>query len=278
MTNHVKDKVIIITGAGSGFGKLVAQMTAELGAKVVAADINEENLKNVTKGIQAKGQTIEYFIVDVSSKEQVDAMAEFAIQKFGRIDVMLNNAGIMPLAFYSDHKIAAKAWDKAIDVNFKGVLNGITAVYDQMLAQGQGQVINISSIYGNFPIAGSGVYTATKAAVNVLSESLRVESQGKIKVTTVKPTGVFKTGLLETVINPEAAVGMAGHHKDSFLENLQKYTEGTMPEEYLDVNSTKYWSIDPEYLAKNVVYVINQPWGVSISDITVRSTGEELML
>ena len=275
MTNYVDGKVIIITGAGSGFGKLVAQMTAELGAKVIGADVNEENLKTVVDGIRAKGQTAEYQVADVTDKAQMDAVAAFAVEKFGRIDVMLNNAGIMPLAYFADHKEAWQSWHKSIDINIKGVVNGITAVYDQMIAQGEGQVVNISSIYGNYGIPGSGVYSATKAAVKVISDSLRVEAQGKIKVTTLKPTGIPGTNLASAVVNEEAILGLTGHNYTSYPSTAAAWAEGTLPAEQTDPNSVQYWTVTPEELAQNVVYVINQPWGVNISDITVRATGED---
>ncbi|MBZ2197887.1 SDR family oxidoreductase [Occultella gossypii] len=275
MTNHVDGKVIIITGAGNGFGKLVAQMTADLGAKVIGADINEANLKSVVDGIRAKGQSAEYQVADVTSKEQMDAVAAFAVEKFGRVDVLLNNAGIMPLAFFADHKAAWQGWDKAIDINIKGVVNGITAVYDQMITQGEGQVVNISSIYGNYGVAGSGVYSATKAAVKIISDSLRAEAQGKIKVTTLKPTGIQGTNLASAIVNEQAGVGLAAHNHARFGENMTKYANGELAPEQSDPNSVKYWTVTPEELAQNVVYVINQPWGVNISDITVRATGED---
>lgn len=275
MSNYIDGKVIIITGAGSGFGKLVAQMTAELGAKVVGTDINEAGLREVIDGIRAKGQSAEYRVADVTDKEEMDAVAALAVQKFGRIDVMLNNAGIMPLAYFADHKDAWQAWHKSIDINVKGVVNGITAVYDQMIEQGQGQVVNISSIYGNYGIPGSGVYSATKAAVKVISDSLRAEAKGKIKVTTVKPTGIPGTNLASAIVNDEAISGLTAHRGAQFAENAGKYYGGQMPAEQLDRDSVKYWAVTPEELAQNVVYVINQPWGVSISDITVRASGED---
>lgn len=274
MTNHVNERVIIITGAGSGFGKLVAGMTAAMGAHVVAADINEENLKTVVDEIRAQGHSAEYAVADVTDKEQMDALAAFAVEKFGRIDVMLNNAGIMPLAFFADHKEAWKAWDKSIDINIKGVVNGITAVYDQMIEQGRGQVVNISSIYGNAGIAGSAVYSATKAAVTVLSDALRVESHGKIKVTTLKPTGVPGTNLGSAVVNETAIAGLTGQNADQYFDSMQKYMNGELSAEQTDSDSIEYWAITPEELAENVVYVINQPWGVNISDITVRASGD----
>ncbi|MPV36793.1 SDR family oxidoreductase [Georgenia subflava] len=275
MSNYIDGKVIVITGAGSGFGKIVAEKTAELGAKVVGADINEANLQAVVEGIRAKGQTAEYQVADVTSKEQMDAVAALAVEKFGRIDVMLNNAGIMPLAYFADHQAAWKSWDKSVDINIKGVVNGITAVYDQMIAQGEGQVVNISSIYGNYGIPGSGVYSATKAAVKVISDSLRAETKGKIKVTTVKPTGIPGTNLASAIVNDEAVAGLTAHRTAEFAENAEKYYGDQMPAEQLDRNSVKYWTVTPEELAENVVYAINQPWGVSISDITVRASGED---
>ncbi|MEE6281939.1 SDR family oxidoreductase [Georgenia sunbinii] len=275
MSNHVADKVIVITGAGSGFGKLVAQMTAELGAKVVGTDVNEESLRAVVDEIRAKGQSAEYQVADVTDKAQMDAAAAFAVEKFGRIDVMLNNAGIMPLAYFADHKDAWQAWDKSIDINIKGVVNGITAVYDQMIEQGQGQVVNISSIYGNYGIPGSGVYSATKAAVKVISDSLRAEAKGKIKVTTVKPTGIPGTNLASAIVNEQAPAGLVAHRGAEFAANSEKYYAGEMPAEQLDPDNIAYWAVTPEQLAQNVVYVINQPWGVSISDITVRASGED---
>ncbi len=138
MTNHIADKVIVITGAGSGFGKLVAEMTAAAGAKVVGADINEEGLKATADGIRDTGQYAEYLVTDVTDKEQMDRLAQHAIDKFGAIDVLVNNAGIMPLAYFADHNAAWRGWSKAIDINIKGVVNGISAVYDQMIEQGRG--------------------------------------------------------------------------------------------------------------------------------------------
>ncbi len=151
------------------------------------------------------------------------------------------------------------------------------AVHDQMIAQGRGQVINISSIYGNTPVAGSAVYTATKAAVNVLSETLRIESQGKIKVTTVKPTGVPGTNLGSGIVNGDAMVGILGQNAARFGEQAAvAWGPDDSPEKAAmnDPEDIAYWAIAPEELAAQVVYVIDQPWGISISDITVRASGD----
>lgn len=275
MTSHIADKVIVITGAGSGFGKLVAEMTAAAGAKVVGADINEEGLKATAEGIRDKGQSAEYLVTDVTDKEQMDRLAQYTVEKFGAIDVLVNNAGIMPLAYFADHKEAWQGWSKAIDINIKGVVNGISAVYDQMIEQGRGHVVNISSIYGNAGIEGSGVYSATKAAVTTLSDSLRIEAKGKIKVTTVKPTGVPGTNLASAVVNQAAILGLVGNRRDHYLSSGEKFAADDLPAAESDPDNVQYWAITPAELATNVVYVIDQPWGISISDITVRATGDD---
>ena len=275
MTNHVADKVIVITGAASGFGQLVSAKTAALGAKVVCADINADALEAVVAEIGDAAMAVP---TDVTDPAAMRALAQAAIDAHGRIDVMVNNAGIMPLAFYSDHEAAAAAWDKCIDINIKGVLHGIIAVHDQMLKQGRGHVINLSSIYGNFPVVGAAVYGATKAAVNFLSESLRMESQGKIKVTTIRPTGVPATGLAGAVVNPEAVVGILGHHAASYGQLMQAGRAGELPAEYTDADHIEYYALDPEHLAEQIVYAINQPWGVSIGDMTVRASGDGYIL
>jgi NADP-dependent 3-hydroxy acid dehydrogenase YdfG len=274
MTNHVDGRVIVITGAAGGFGRLVAERVAALGGKVVAADVNEPELKAVSDAITQRGGTATAVVADVTSRSQMAGLAAQAVERFGAIDVMVNNAGVMPLALYADHAAAADAWDRCIDINFKGVLHGIIAVHDQMIAQGRGQIVNISSIYGNYPVAGAAVYGATKAAVNVLSESLRQESQGRIKVTTIRPTGVPGTGLGAGVINPEAFEGILGANKDSFMQTIGAVLTDTAAPELTDPNDPRYFALSPELLADQVVFAINQPWGVSISDMTVRATGD----
>jgi NADP-dependent 3-hydroxy acid dehydrogenase YdfG len=277
MTNHLEGKVIVITGAAGGFGKLVAEMTARRGAKVVVADQNDEAAADVAASIRNEGFDAIHMLADVTDRGQMAALARFAVESFGTLDVLVNNAGIMPLAFFADHEQAADAWDRCIDVNFKGVVNGISAVHDQMIGQGRGHIVNVSSIYGNVPVAGSGVYSATKAAVNVLSDTLRAESQGKIKVTTVRPTGVPGTNLGSSIVNGAAIVGILGQNFTSYAENMGRYFNGEMPPEMTDPDNVRYWSISPEELAQQIVYVIDQPWGISISDITVRASGDQYL-
>lgn len=274
MSQYLADKVIIVTGAGSGFGRLISEKCAAGGAKVVGVDVNDESLTEVFDGIRAAGFDGSAQVADVTDMAAVKAAARHAVDTYGAIDVIVNNAGVMPLAFFADHERAWEKWHRAIDINVKGVVNGISAVYDTMIEQGRGHVVNISSIYGNAGIEGSGVYSATKAAVDALSDSLRVEAQGKIKVTTVKPTGVFGTNLASWVVNGEAISGVTGQRGAQFVENLGNFGTGALRPEQLDPDSVQYWLITPDDLATAVVHVIDQPWGITISDITVRASGE----
>ena len=273
--NYVEGKVIIITGASSGFGKLTAKRAAEMGGKIVLAARSEEKLKETVAEIKAAGGEASYIVTDVAKKDDVFAMAKFAVDTYGRIDVLVNNAGTMPLAFFSEHEQALDKWEQCIDISIKGTIFGISAVYDQMIKQGQGQVINVSSIYANFPVAGAGVYQVAKMGVQYLAESLRSECQGKIKVTTIKPTGFMKTTLSSSVVDQMAMMpAVAGP-----LEILSNWVEeAPLRPDFHDINSMTYNDPDPQVLADNIIYAINQPWGVSIGDLTVRASGESFVI
>ena len=278
MKNYVEGKSIVITGAASGFGKIVSEKAAALGARLTCIDVDENALNSTVSAIQSSNGEAMAAVADVTDLDQMKRVITQVIQAYGRVDVMINNAGIMPLGFYADHETGADKWHRCIDINFKGVLNGIVAVYDQMMDQGEGHVINLSSIYGNFPVIGSAVYGATKSAVNFLSESLRVEAHGKIKVTIVKPTGVPGTNLNNSVVNPDAAIGIFGQNAPEFAEMSVAFAKGLVPAEKLDPSNMGYQILDPEHIADQIIYVINQPKGVSIGDITVRASDDLYIL
>ena len=274
MPNYLKGKVIIVTGAAAGFGEILSRKISAMGAKIVAADIDQKGLGKVTKLVREQGGEIIGLATDVTDKDQMRHLVDKALGEFNAIDVLINNAGIMPLAFYSDHQKAEDSWERCIDINIKGVLNGIVAVHDQMIKQGGGHIVNLASIYGNYPTAGGGVYGATKAAVIFLSESLRIESQGKIKVTIVRPTGVPATKLGAGIINPAAVTGLLGQNTASYMSKFEAAEAGQLPPSMTDINHIEYFALDPESLVDQIIYAINQPEGVAISDITVRASGD----
>lgn len=276
--NHVAGKVVVVTGAGGGFGRLVCEKAAALGAKVVGADINRAGLDEMVAAVAAAGGTADGRVVDVTDLGQMHALAAFAVERHGALDVFINNAGTMPLAFFSDHAAAAEAWSRCIDINIKGVLNGMIAAHDPMITQGRGHVINISSIYGNYPVVGAAVYGATKAAVNVMSESFRVETQGKIKVTIVKPTGVPATGLGASIINRDAVVGILGQNAASYGAKMGALGAGNAQAGELDPDDIRYAALAPGDIAEQVVNLFNQPWGISLGDITIRAAGDGYIL
>lgn len=274
MNNYIERKVIVVTGAAKGFGSVLSHKAADLGGRLVCADIDQVGLEASVGEITSNGGNALAVVADVTQLADMRALVDRAVAEYGQVDVLINNAGVMPLAFFRDHEQAVEAWDRCIDINFKGVLNGIVAVYDHMLANGRGHIVNISSIYGNYPSAGGAVYGATKAAVDFLSESLRQECPGKIKVTTVKPSAAGGTSLLGTIINPAASAGLMGANVEAYMEMIVAATEGNLPQEKADIENPAYFLLGPEEIADQILYAINQPWGLSIGEVTVRASGE----
>lgn len=276
--SNIQDRVILITGAAGGIGRLLATQAAMRGASIVACDISEEELEATVSAIVENGGKAIGMRTDVTSCDDMHFAAKAAVNTFGQLDVLVNNAGIMPLALFADHAKASKAWSRCIDINLKGVLNGISAAYDPMIEQGMGHIVNISSIHSNYPTKGGNVYSATKAAVNYLSESLRQETQGKIKVTTIRPTGISNTKISGAVINEEASFGILGANVSEMLERVSALEEGKPKESWMDIDCIEYLMLEPEPLVEQILYVIDQPWGVSISDMTVRASGDLFVL
>lgn len=269
--NYVKDKVIIVTGASSGFGKYTAMKAAELGGKVVLAARRDNLLKEICEDIRAKGGEASYIKTDLRDQRQVEDMAQFAIDTYGAVDILVNDAGTMPLGYLSQHKFAMQAWEECIDTSIKGTLYATAAVYDQMIKQGHGHVINVSSILGNYGVAGGAVYNLSKASVRIMADSMRVENSGKIKFSVIKPTSVADTGLVATEVDFNASLaGVYGKLIDAFTGL------GTPGRD--DRENIHCFDFGPEVLADNIIYVMNQPWGVNISEITVRASGETMFV
>ena len=238
---NVENKVIAITGASSGIGEATAKLLAEHGAKVVLGARRTQKLEKIAEEIRNQGNTAEFKAVDVTDREDVKAFIHFAKDKFGRIDVIYNNAGVMPLSPLNALKV--EEWDNMINVNIHGVLNGIAAGLPIMEAQGGGQFINTASIAAHMVGPTGAVYCATKYAVWAISEGLRQESKN-IRVTTISP-GVVETELGSDITDDFAKGG---------LKELRKT------------------ALTPEAIARAVLYAVSQPGDVDVSEMIVRPT------
>ncbi|NJO40614.1 MAG: SDR family oxidoreductase [Cyanobacteria bacterium RU_5_0] len=239
---NVENKVIVITGASSGIGEATAKLLAQNGAKVILGARRTDRLETIVKAIHTAGGTAEYQPLDVTQRSQVEAIVQVAQHKFGRVDVMINNAGIMPLSALDQLKV--DEWERMIDVNIKGVLYGIAAVLPMMKAQKTGQIINISSIGGHTVSPTAAIYCATKFAVNAISEGLRQEVGGDIRVTVISP-GVTESELANSITDETAQKGMQEYRK---------------------------LSIPAEAIARAILFAIEQPHDVDVSEIIVRPT------
>ncbi|MEH2057978.1 MAG: SDR family oxidoreductase [Nostoc sp.] len=238
---NVENKVIAITGASSGIGEATAKLLAQNGANVVLGARRTEKLEAIIKEIRDQGNIAEFKAVDVTDREDVKAFIHFAKEKLGRVDVIFNNAGVMPLSPMNALKV--EEWDTMIDVNIRGVLNGIAAGLPIMEAQGGGQFINTASIAAHMVGPTSAVYSATKYAVWAISDGLRQESKN-IRVTIISP-GVVETEL-GSDITDDAVKG--------FLKELRKT------------------ALTPQAIAQSVLFAVSQPDDVDVNEIIVRPT------
>jgi NADP-dependent 3-hydroxy acid dehydrogenase YdfG len=248
MENNIKGKVVIITGASSGMGEAAAKHLSGLGATVVLGARRADRIEKLAKEIHANGGNALAVTVDVTQREQVKQLVAKAVGQFGRVDVILNNAGIMPLSTMDS--LHVDEWDKMIDVNIKGVLNGIAAVLPYMKAQKSGQIINTSSVAGHKVFNGSAVYSATKYAVRALTEGLRMEVKAYNIRTTIVCPGAVKTELLE-------------HITDADVRQANEDYVGSV-------------GISPDSFARVVAFAISQPEDVDINEIIFRPTSQEL--
>ena len=248
MENNIKGKVVVITGASSGMGEAAAKHLSKLGATVVLGARRADRIEKLAKEIKDNGGKALAFAVDVTQRDQVQQLVDAAVEAFGRVDVILNNAGVMPLS--PMERLNVDEWDQMIDVNIKGVLNGIAAVLPYMTAQKSGQIINTSSVAGHKVFNGSAVYSATKYAVRALTEGLRMEVKPYNIRTTIVCPGAVKTELLE-------------HISEADIQQANKDYVGAV-------------GISPDSFARVVAFAISQPEDVDINEIIFRPTSQEL--
>jgi len=242
----IKGKVILITGASSGFGMVTAKKCFEHGAKVVLAARREDRLKDLCESLGSDNAI--FMATDVTRKEDLNNIVKYGIDTFNQIDSLVNNAGIMPLSFIEQGR--TDEWDQMIDVNIKGVLYAIDAVYSHMMERGSGQIINISSVAGKRLIPGSAVYSGTKFAVAAISEGLRIESEGKLQVTCIFP-GAFETELGASIKDEKML---------EYLTSEAKYANLAQP---------------AEIVADAIIYSLEQKPGVAANEIVLRPTAQD---
>lgn len=238
----VENKVVLITGASSGIGEATARLLARQGARVVLGARRTERLAALADEIAGDGGQVRYRQLDVTRREDVAAFVAFAVATFGGIDVVINNAGVMPLSNLEALKV--DEWDRMIDVNIRGVLHGIAAALPVMQQQKRGQFINISSIGGHYVVPTAAVYCATKFAVRAISDGLRQEVGDGIRVTVISP-GVTESELADTISDPASREGMKQFRKVA---------------------------IPAAAIARAIQFAIEQPPEVDVSEMIVRPT------
>ena len=247
MGNNIADKVVVITGASSGLGEATARHLSAEGATVVLGARRVDRLTSLAGQLNARGGKALAIATDVTDVDQVKRLVDTAVKSYGRIDVMINNAGLMPQSLLEGLKIGE--WDRMVDVNIKGVLYGIAAALPYMKAQRSGHFINVSSVAGHKVRPGGTVYSATKTAVRVISEGLRQEVKPYNIRTTIISPGAVDTELPNTITDPIVAV------------NMRKFYD-----EY---------AIPSDSFARAVVFAMSQPDDVDVNEILYRPTRQE---
>jgi len=246
MKYEIKGKVVAITGASSGIGRSIALMLAREGAKVVLGARRDDRLKELAADIRKDGGEVAYTVTDVKQKDDLLRLVKLACDNFGRLDVMINNAGVSELSRIDELDI--DGWEEMIDVNLKGTLYGIAAAIPVFRKQGAGHIINIISTSGIKIVPLQGVYAGTKNAVRTISEALRQESNGWLRVTGISP-GFVQTEFVNNLKNEQM--------KAVILEKMG--TQG----------------ISPDDIASAVAFAIGQPANVDIGDIVIRPATQD---
>ncbi|ERI51702.1 oxidoreductase [Pseudomonas sp. EGD-AK9] len=246
MSNNISGKVVVITGASSGLGEATARHLSQLGAKLVLAARRQERLEQLVSELVAAGGEAVAYPTDVTRADEVKALIQGALDTFGRIDVLVNNAGLMAIAPLSDVRV--EEWERMIDINIKGVLYGIAAALPVFQQQNSGHFINIASVAGIKVFSPGGtVYSGTKFAVRAISEGLRHEVGGRIRTTTIEPGAV----------DSELKFGSVHQQSRDFVVDFYKQ------------------AIPAESVARAIAYAIEQPADVDINEIVLRPTVQE---
>ncbi len=237
----VADKVVIITGASSGIGEAIARDLAGHGGKVMLAARREARLERIGREIVEAGGEAAHKVADVTSRADLEALADATLERFGRVDVMINNAGVMSMALLRD--ACVEEWDRMIDVNIKGVLYGIAAVLPHMRSRGSGHIINVASVAAHQLFSAAAVYCGTKSAVLAISEGLRREEGGVIRVTVISP-GATATEL------------PAGTTDEQLRSTMDQMFDGALAS---------------EEIAVAVRFAIERPANVALNEIIIRA-------
>lgn len=245
--SNLENTVTIITGASSGIGAATALKLASKGSKIVMAARNEEKLQKLVSQIKDAGGEAAYHLTDVSERSSLEDLVKFAISKYGKVDSLVNNAGLMLFSDWKD--IAVDDWDQMINTNIRGYLHAIAAALPGMIAQGHGKILNMSSVAGLHVGGSSGVYSATKFFIRGITESLRKEVgvEHGIQVSMISP-GVIDTGWADKVNNSEGKKA---------AQELNKI------------------AITPEQVADAVAYALDQPNNLTINDIVIHPTKQD---
>ena len=248
MSTNIEGKVVVITGASSGLGESTARHLAKLGATVVLGARRKDRLDAIVKDIQAAGGEALAVTVDVTKRAEVEGLVNKAVDTYGRIDVMVNNAGIMAIAPLAALKV--EEWERMVEINIKGVLYGVAAALPHMQKQKSGHFINTASVFGIKVFAPGGtVYCATKEAIRTFTEGLRMEAHAdKIRCTIISP-GAVDSELKQDTSDPASSEAVKGIYKA--------------------------WAIPAESVARAVAYAIEQPPDVDINEIVIRPTAQD---
>ena len=245
MENNIEDKVVVITGASSGIGEATAIMLAERGAKVVLGARGLNRLEALARRIMGAGGEVAYAQTDVRRREDLTSLVKLALDRYDELDVLISNAGIMPVSPLDDLRV--EDWENMIDINIKGVLYGIAAALPVFRKQGFGHFVNTASTAGHKTVPNQSVYSATKFAVRAISEGLRMEAGEKLRVTIISP-GFVNTNFAEGVTNPEVKTQLE--------------------------NARDKFALPPEAIARAIVFAIEQPSDVDVNEIIVRPTAQ----